>query len=115
MSEEGFCMNEFFVYGPQCPNCLSDQGFIMCGQPMVTQNVSRAYLRARRTNDSKSVPLFAPEDDAGLNLLVGVPFECPRCTCKLCLNIVTDSIGRIIARLSIGGGRFDGVIAWWEE
>jgi hypothetical protein len=96
-------MDPFFVYGPECLNCLSHQGFVLRGWPTVTSHVSKATLEALRTNECQSVPLPFSKSSKPL---VDVPFECPRCACQLSLNIATDDEGRIIARILIGGERF---------
>jgi hypothetical protein len=112
MIKEELCMDPSFVYGPECLNCLSHQGFVMCGWPTVTHHVSKAILEALRTNDCESVP--QPFSEFSKPLL-DVPFECPRCTCKLSLDIATDDEGRIIARILIGGERIGDDTEEWLD
>jgi hypothetical protein len=51
----------------------------------------------------------------GFPAVVGVPFECPRCTCKLSPNITTDNEGLIVARLWIGGEPTGDELVLWLD
>jgi hypothetical protein len=111
-------MIPFFAYGPRCPNCQHDQGFVMSGEPILTQQFSKAVREAMRTNDWESILESDMEYDPESPELdiVMVPFKCPRCGSAFALDIMMDDEGRIVMQVEWADPRLTGdeIVSWLD-